>query len=323
MSATPFTAAQLNTWMHEHHADTVADLAQRGLAMEFIDAQAGRPTSLRVFSEKVPFGFQLPVPYSFQSFQHMEPMMVKSCAAAPGFQQAINVFGNSKAFMSPLIIEDWRGWQLHMRPQERWEEDFLRWGEATVSRLNGDGTVDKAITNLVAETDAIEAMGSIIDFHEIINDPVKSTLRTESKVFPSAPANACEFNLAPIGAETANYTICLFGRINSYGEPELAALTSIKYLDRSFNGPQILRPEMRFAIMKDEHPAFFQGDESKKITASILEPEAFGITKEALSILIQLGLPLSQELPRFKQATIESYDFDFSMDDQASSGLSL
>lgn len=50
MSNTLYTASQLNAWLNEHHADTVADLAQRGLAMEFIDAQAGRPAALYLHS---------------------------------------------------------------------------------------------------------------------------------------------------------------------------------------------------------------------------------------------------------------------------------
>lgn len=54
-----------------------------------------------------------------------------------------------------------------------------------------------------------------------------------------------------------------------------------------------------------------------------LDAEDLGMTNETLSMLITLETPVALGMPNYQQP-VESYSFDFSMDNQeATSGLSL
>ena len=325
MSNAPFTAAQLNAWMHERHADTVADLAQRGLAMEFIDAQAGRPLSLRVTSDKAKFGFHLPVPYG-----DVDPMMAKARTAAPGFQQAFDgyesVYGQREPHFRPRLeihgtLEDRHGWQLHLLPPESWRDTTARYGPWKATPMDADW--GEVMARWTADQTAMRFMRWDVDLAEVVQDPMRSIYNPGATIPPGLPQSGCAFDLLPMGSETLRYRVWLMGTMDTDGTtPFIRSRIEILHpVDGSLESWGLLRGDAQVVINgKGNNISFRQHNE--EALGEALAPEHLNITDEQAALFINMDVPIGMALAR--NITTEVYDFDFSMDDQATdSGLSL
>lgn len=327
MSATPFTAAQLNACMHEHHADTVADLAQRGLAMEFMDAKPGRPTVLRISSAKAFFGFHLPVHESLQYLADMASMMESARNAAPGFRKVFHSNdGRAKSLNKmvtfakngKMLYTDQRGWQLQFFSDDCWVDGFHP------RRFAVAFSIDDVFLDWVEEMKMLDFMRSAIDVPTLVKDASKCTILATPLNMSSIRGTTSIFSIAPIGNEKSKYFISIDGLKNSGGEFLIGCAMLIAQGDNPSMEPRhFIRPSSTFWIYGSSKPVFFIPRlELSEIVTLTFEPEAFGISKETLAMMVELNIPIAHEISRFKQAT-ESFDIDFSEVLAAEEGQSL
>lgn len=332
MSNTLYTASQLNAWMHEYHQDTVAELGQLGLAVEFIDAQAGRPTSLRLSSEKATFGFHLPVPAHVHgvdaSIQAVADMVSKTRQAAQGFQQAYDA---SESTRSPLdisaVLQDSQRWQLHATPPEAWL-DRTRYGPWKPAKMDkAIGTVADLVARWAVEQNALRQVKECTDHGALVRDAARSTYNPDAPIPEGLPASSCAFDIVPMGAECTRYRVWLSGVFTEEGHPLVALRTQVLEREALAQGRDRFLPagEANFCISQRAELYMFSVGASYENTTEqgCLDAEDLGMTNETLAMLITLETPVALGMPDFQQP-VESYSFDFSMDDQATtSGLSL
>lgn len=332
MSASPYTASQLNAWLNEHHADTVADLAQRGLAMEFIDAQAGRPTSLRLSSEKATFGFHLPVPAHVHgvdaSIQAVADMVSKTRQAAQGFQQAYDASESTRSQLDiRAVLQDRQGWQLHATPPEAWRDTTTRYGSWKPTKMDkAIGTVADLVARWAVEENALRQVKECTDHGALVRDAARSTYNPNAAIPEGLPASSCAFDIVPMGTECTRYRVWLSGVFTEEGHPLVALRTQVLEREALAQGRDRFLPagEANFCIsQRAELYMFSVGGSYNTTEQGCLDAEDLGMTNETLSMLITLETPVALGMPNYQQP-VESYSFDFSMDDQASSsGLSL
>lgn len=330
----PYTAAQLNAWMHERHADTVADLAQRGLAMEFIyvqrglamefiDTQAGCPKSLRVTSDKAEFAFHLPVPYG-----DFDPMMASARRAAPGFQQAFDAYESTRCTTLDIraVLQDRQGWQLHATPPEDWR-GRTRDGPWKPEHMGeAKGNVADLVARWAVEQNALRQVKECTDHGGLVRDAARSTYNPNAPIPEGLPASSCAFDIVPMGAECTRYRVWLSGVFTEEGHPLVALRTQVLEREALAQGRDRFLPagEANFCISQRAELCMFSVGGSYNTTEQgCLDAEDLGMTNETLSMLITLETPVALGMPNYQQP-VESYSFDFTMADQATdSGLSL
>lgn len=322
-------ASQLNAWMHEHHADTVADLAQRGLAMEFIDARAGRPMSLRVSSTKAKFGFHLPMLADVRaSIQTVADMVSDTRQAAPGFQQAYDAYESTRSQLDMVkTYQDSQGWQLHAKPPEDWR-DRTRYGPWEPAQMDeAKGIVADLVARWAVEQNALRQVKECTDHGALVRDTARSTYNPNAPIPKGLPASSCAFDIVPTGTECTRYRVWLSGVFTEEGHPLVALRTQMLEREALAQGRDrfLSDGEARFCIsQRAELYMFTVGSSYENTTGQgCLDAEDLGMTNETLSMLITLETPVALGMPNYQQP-VESYSFDFSMDNQeATSGLSL
>lgn len=331
MSASPYTASQLNAWMHDKHANTVADLAQRGLSMEFMDAWAGRPAALYLHSDKAHFGFHLTVPHTAQSHTDLDPMLEKARVAAPGFQQAydgyLSIYGHLQPHNRPPLPvretpEDRSGWRLHQSPPDRWRDTTARYGPWKPVQM--DNELGDVLERWTDEQKVLHAIQWRLDLAEVVKDPTRSTYNPGAAPPAQFPASASAFDMLPTGAEETRYRVWLTGTMDEDGiEPIIKSHIEILNPEgQSFDIPMLLKDDACFGVHHRSPQGVFLAQQGDQAMVERVMPEHLNITDEQAALFINMEVPIGMALAR--NITTESYSIDFSMDDQASSsGLSL
>lgn len=328
MTNTPFNAYQLNVWLKEHHGDAVAELEQRGLSMEFIDAKAGRPTSLRVSSAKALFGFHLPVPADVHgvdaSIQTVADMVSTTCQAAPGFEQAYDAYESTRSTMLDIRItlQDRQGWQLHGKPPEDWRDGTARYGPWKPQHMDeAKGTVAELVARWAVEQNALVCMKECTDHGALLRDTARSTYNPNAAIPEGLPASSCAFDIVPMGSECTRYRLWLSGVFTEEGHPLVTLRTQVLEREALAQGRDRFLPggEANFCISQRAEPYMLSVG---SYVEQCLNAEDLGMTNETLSMLITMDTPVAMGMPNY-QRPVESYAFDFSMDDQAHNGLSL
>lgn len=326
MSTTPYTAAQLNAWMHEKHANTVADLAQRGLSMEFIDAKAGRPTSLRVSSAKAQFGFHLPVPADVHgvdaSIQTVAAMVSSTRQAALGFEQAYDAYESTRSprLEIRITLQDNQGWQLHAMPPQYWRDGTARYGPWKPQHMDeAKGTVAELVARWAVEQNALRRVQQCMDHGALLRDTARSTYNPNAAIPEGLPASSCAFDIVPMGSECTRYRLWLSGVFTEEGHPLVTLRTQVLEVVAHDRDRFLPGGEANFCISQRAEPYMLS---VRSYVEQCLNAEDLGMTNETLAMLITMDTPVAMGMPNY-QRPVESYAFDFSMDDQAHNGLSL
>lgn len=179
------------------------------------------------------------------------------------------------------------------------------------------------------EQEALNYFLQIMDLTEALKDPLQTTYVT---------MKGCDslFWLKPYGQEEFNYWIHLSCRLSEKsGAPLIHAFLLAK--GPNSNGLLYLSKDAAFGIRSVENPRlkvpflndYYESESgplkilgSKRVFIKSVTPKKLGMSRMTAGMLIRMDYSISAGMAR--NITTESYDFDFSMDDQAAtSGLSL
>lgn len=335
-SNTPFNSYQLNVWLKEHHGDAVAELEQRGLAMEFIDAHTGRPAALYLHSDKALFGFHLTVPHTVQSNADLDPILEKARLAAPGFQQAydgyLSIYGHLQPHNRPHLPmrdtpEDRSGWRLHDSPPDHWHDRTAHYGAWKPVQMDND--LGDVLARWTAEQKVLHAIQWRLNLAEVVQDPARSTYNPDAAPPAGLPASASAFDMLPTGAEETRYRVWLTGTMDKKGiEPIIKAHIEVLNTEgQSYDLPVLLQDEAVVGLHHLSPQGVFLKQLGEQAMVERVMPEHLNITDEQAALFINMDIPIGMALAR--NITTESYDMDFSMDDlvegqsQEQGGLSL
>lgn len=305
----------LNAWLHANHDQAVGEYADHGIRIGFQQRLPQQPIALHVSTDNASFSFALPAQGPIQRLEQAAPMVAKALERLPSMDRAFRAYddafdGLSKHQRGQVSVqhgplEDAQGWQL--LSHEGAAPQSWRTTTSTTASL------EEGLMTWCREQSALRSATSKDNLVKLLHDPGQAVHNPDAPTFPTSTGNASAFDLPGLTTERHAYRVYLSGENDpSTGEARLQLHVYMRDAHRPDSVGQLVGIDSTMELhAAGVHFSQGRGD----ALCHTLEPKEMGVDPTVAGLYIDTGAPMVNALPHHQTQVHESYDFDFSMDD--------
>lgn len=307
--APQLSVGELNRWLKQYHGEAVSSLADRGINLGFHQNLPHQAIALRVSTDDASFAFAMPTPVPMQRYSQGEPMVQSAMQRIPAMEQAFNAYhamyeGVSKHQRGAVPVsngplEDRHGWQL----QTQAGSGLGSWRECTRTTAS----LEAGLVEWCSEQQALRLAMSKDGLAKLLQDPAQAVLNPTAPPLPTAPSNACAFDLPGLSTGRHAYRAYLSGQNDpATGE---ARLSVHLYMVDAGKPEHVGHVVMEASTMELHATGVHCRQGMGAPMRHDYSPDAFGVNAGVAGFFIDSGVPMGNLLPQHNTQAQDSFDY--------------